>query len=266
MARQARLQSPTDYYHIMMRGNNKEKIFARDDLKKYFLDCLVEQNEESLLDIAAYCIMENHVHIVVKADFGNLSKALKTINTKYAMRFNFQNDRVGHVFQGRYKSENISNEVYLLNVIRYVHNNPIKAKLVKEIFVYKWSSYNEYIKINNVISNDQKKFVIGCYQNIDSLIEFHKEIDNNEYLDTQEEIEEYRMYLAQKIISNYFKDNGINEVTEIAKNQFHIEQLIKILLANSSLSQRQIAKLLEISHGWVYEINKEITLGTGPSV
>lgn len=266
MARQARLQSPTDYYHIMMRGNNKEKIFAPDHLKKYFLDCLVEQNEEGLLEIAAYCIMENHVHIVLKSDFSNLAKALKTINTKYAMKFNFQNDRVGHVFQGRYKSENIANEVYLLNVIRYVHNNPIKAKLVKEIFSYKWSSYNEYIIKNHVISYNQKDFVIKCYQNIDSLIEFHKEIDNNEYLDTKEEMEEHRMFLAQKIISNYFKDNGINEVSEIAKNQYHIEQLIQILLTNSRLSQRQIAKLLEISHSWVYEINKQITHGTVPSV
>ena len=73
MARQARLRSPTDYYHIMMRGNNKEMIFARDDLKRYFLDCLLEQYEEDLLDIVAYCIMGNHVHIVAKADLSNLS-------------------------------------------------------------------------------------------------------------------------------------------------------------------------------------------------
>ena len=266
MARQARLQSPTDYYHIMMRGNNKEKIFARDDLKSYFLDCLTEQYEEGLLDIAAYCIMNNHVHLVIKANFGNLSKALKTINTKYAMRFNYLNDRVGHVFQGRYKSEIIGNDIYLLNVIRYVHNNPIKAKLVKELHSYKWSSFNDYIETNITISGNQKEFVIGCYNSIDKFIEFHKETDNNEYLDTLEEIEEYRMDIAQKIISKYFRDNGINEIIEIVKNPFHIEQLVKLLLNNSRLSQRQIAKLLCISHVWVCEINKQLTLGTVPSV
>ena len=74
------------------------------------------------------------------------------------------------------------------------------------------------------------------------------------------------MELAQKIISNYFKGNGINEITEIVNNPYHMEQIIKILLNNSRLSQRQIAKLLNIKHGWVYEINKEKTLGTVPSV
>lgn len=256
MARQARLESPTDYYHIMMRGNNKEMIFARDDLKGYFLDCLIEQYEEDLLDIAAYCIMGNHVHIVAKADFSNLSKAIKSINTKYAMRFNFQNDRVGHVFQGRYKSEIITNEVYLLNVIRYVHNNPVKAKLVKEINTYKWSSYNEYIKTNSIVSSNQKNFVLGCYENINNLVRFHKEIDNNEYLDISEEIEEYRMELAQKIISTYFKDNGINQESEIVENPYHIERLIETLLSDSRLSQRQIAKLLNISHSLVYKMSK----------
>ncbi len=266
MARQARLQSPTDYYHVMMRGNNKEKIFARDDLKVYFLDCLAQQYEEGLLDIAAYCIMNNHVHIVAKANLENLSKGLKAINTKYAMRFNFQNDRIGHVFQGRYKSEVVANEIYLLNVIRYVHNNPIKAKLVNEPHAYKWSSFNEYIKVNTIISSYQKEFVISCYNSIDKFMEFHKEIDNNEYLDTLEEIEEHRLNIAQKIISDYFRDNGINEINEIIKNAIHLEKLIKLLLTHSKLSQRQIAKLLNINHGWVFEVNKTLGNSTVPTV
>lgn len=200
--------------------------------------------------------MNNHVHLVVKADFENLSKTLKTINTKYAMRFNFQNDRVGHVFQGRYKSEIISNNIYLLNVIRYVHNNPIKAKLVKELHGYKWSSYNDYIETNTIVSSNQKDFVLGCYNSMDKFIEFHKEIDNYEYLDIPEEIEEHKLNVAQEIISSYFRDNNINEITEITKNSPHIEKLITLLLTNSRLSQRQIAKLLDINHSWVNKLNK----------
>ena len=89
--------------------------------------------------------MNNHVHFVVKADPSSLAKAIKSLNIKYAMRFNQQRERIGHVFQDRYKSEDIEDDKYLMQVIRYVHINPVKAKLVKSPEEYQWSSYNEYI-------------------------------------------------------------------------------------------------------------------------
>ncbi|HHX87295.1 MAG TPA: transposase, partial [Firmicutes bacterium] len=167
MSRQARAQSSTGYYHVMMRGNNKENIFLKDNHKRYFLDCLKEQHEEGLIDIAAYCIMDNHAHIVAKSEpLINLSKAAKKINTKYAMGYNYRHDRTGHVFQSRYKSEIIYDDPYLLNVIRYVHINPIKAGVVREPGNYRWSSFNDYIKFNTVISNVQKQFILGFYNSM----------------------------------------------------------------------------------------------------
>lgn len=124
MARQSRIQSLTEYYHIIMRGNNRESIFSQQGQKQYFKELLKEKIEEQLIDIVGYCIMDNHVHIIVKAEIGHLSKAIKSINIKYAMKFNKESRRSGHVFQGRFKSETIENENYLIQVIRYIHNVP----------------------------------------------------------------------------------------------------------------------------------------------
>ena len=263
MARQARLQSPTQYYHVMMRGNNKEKIFLTPSQKMYFLECIEAQEDEGLKDIAAYCVMDNHVHLVVKSELMDLSDSLKKINTRYAMNFNSMHERIGHVFQGRYKSEVIYDDKYLQNVIRYVHNNPVKAKIVDKPKDYKWTSYNEYTKTNKIISSSQKDFIISCYNGLNKFINFHTEADNSEYLDTKEDLEEFRYELAQRIISNYFNRNGINEINEILKHPYHIEEIIKSLLDKTNLSHRQIAKLLNVSNNMVSNINIIISKNTG---
>jgi len=157
MPRQARIQSESNYYHIMMRGNNRENIFNWDGQKLFFIELLEIQKADGLLDIVAYCLMDNHVHIIVNAELKNIATTLKVTNIKYAMKFNRELGRVGHVFQDRYKSEGIDDERYLLQVIRYVHNNPVKAKMVSQPADYKWSSFNEYINSTKIISHQQKE-------------------------------------------------------------------------------------------------------------
>ena len=98
---------------------------------------------EEEMSIVAYCLMDNHIHLIIKGKLDNISTALKRVNVKYAMNFNAKNDRSGHVFQGRYRSEIIADDKYLLQVVRYVHNNPVSAKMVTDLSTYKWSSYNE---------------------------------------------------------------------------------------------------------------------------
>ena len=259
MSRVARVQSPTDYYHVMMRGNNKESIFTRTSEKSYFKDLLKEVMEEGLIDIAAYCIMDNHVHIVIKAELNNMTKALKKINIKYAMNFNKERNRIGHVFQDRYKSEIVGNDMHLIQVIRYVHNNPVKAKMVKECNDYKWSSFNEYIKENKsrIVSKRQKEIILSLNNGIGNFIEFHKIEDDNEYLEINEDRDLYRLEKAQRIISTYFKEKGIIEAKELNINPIFLEEIIIKLLDNTKLSQRKIASILGISHNSVYLINKE---------
>ncbi len=259
MPRQARIQSPTDYYHIMMRGNNRESIFHRDDEKSFFLDSLKKLEEDHILDLTAYCIMDNHVHIVVKAEPLELAKAMKSINIKYAMKYNQRRNRVGHVFQDRYKSGAIADDKYLLQVIRYVHNNPVKAKVVQSPEEYSWSSYNEYIHENAIINSRQKKFILEFFSNnINKLIEFHKQKDENEYLEVKEDLEKERFDQGQEIISYYFHKKGLTEVKQVFNNTVYLEEIVKELLKRSKLSHRQIANLLQISSSTVHKSSLDL--------
>ena len=256
MPRQARVQSPTSYYHVMMRGNNRESIFSEDEQKRFFLNSLRKQDEDQIIDIAAYCLMDNHAHIVVKADSFNLAKAIKSTNTKYAMNFNQQRDRIGHVFQDRYKSEVITDDKYLLQVIKYIHNNPVKAKMIKSPGDFNWSSYNEYIYENKIIKNQQKQFVLGCFSNnLEQFSEFHKQKDSLEYLEIKEDIERERFEQGQEIISQYFKNKGLIEAKHVIKNPVYLEEIIQYLLKGSKLTHRQTANLLGISNNIVHRVS-----------
>ncbi len=260
MPRKARVQSPTNYYHIMLRGNNTEFIFSKDEQKELFLNYLKKQEEEQLIDVTAYCIMDNHVHIVIKSELENLVKAIKGINIKYAMSYNLQHNRTGHVFQDRYRSESVIDDKYLLQVIRYVHNNPVKAKLVKTPEDYMWSSFNEYMGECKLVSSTQKRFVLEYFSNNrEQFIEFHRQKDNYEYLDMKEDIAKERQEHGQEIIEKYFNKKGLKEGKQVTKNQVYLEELIQNLIKDSKLSHRQIARLLGISNSIVHKVStKEI--------
>ena len=256
MARQARKVSPTKYYHVMMRGNNREKIFTRKDQKSYFIELLINFKKEPPVEIAAYCVMDNHVHIVMAGEIDDLSEVIKRINIKYARKFNKEADRIGHVFQDRYRSEVIVNDIYLLQVVRYVHNNPVKAKIVKRPEDYPWSSYREYFGyIPKVINQKQIDFIMAFFSNkIDLLKSFHQEEDNGEYLEYREEIEQSRIEAAQQIIDNYCRTKNITGKKEILKNPY-LEELIKKLLDDTKLSHRKIGSLLGISNSAVHKVS-----------
>ncbi len=257
MPRKPRVESPIDYYHVMMRGNNDEKIFNTKDLKNYFLECIKNRDEEVDVNITTYCVMDNHVHLLLKSDLHNLASFTKKINTKYAIRYNYIKDRRGHVFQDRFRSEAIYDERHLLSVVRYIHNNPVKAKMVNSPHEYKWSSYIEFINKNEIICSKQKELLYGIFGSIDKFKDFHKIEDTNIYLDTKEDIDEFKLYTAQHIISTYFKEKGINHINEIRNQFYHYEAIINLLLKGTTFSNRQIASLVGIDKSIVNTIKKQ---------
>ena len=157
MPRQARIESETGYYHIMTQGINKDKIFEMDKEKEIILQYLKEKTQEEACQIVAYCIMDNHMHIIINAEKDELASAMKKINISYAMSYNQRHKRIGPVFRDRFKSENITDERYLLGAIRYLHNNPVKAKKIEKAEGYKWSSLREYLTNDITIINKQSK-------------------------------------------------------------------------------------------------------------
>lgn len=141
MARPLRIEYDGALYHITSRGNERKPIFKDDTDREIFLDTLHKVNKRYNWICHAYCLMDNHYHLVIETPDGNLSKGMRQLNGVYTQTFNKRHNRVGHIFQGRYKAILIQKESHLLEVCRYVVLNPIRAKSVKRVEDWKWSSY-----------------------------------------------------------------------------------------------------------------------------
>jgi len=141
MARPLRIQYPGAVYHLTNRGNEKRAIFTDDWDREAFLDLLHQVNRRYRWLCHAYCLMENHYHLLVETPEGNLSIGMRQLNGVYTQAFNRRQGRVGHLFQGRYKALLIQKDSHLLEVCRYIVGNPVRAGLVPEAEDWKWSSY-----------------------------------------------------------------------------------------------------------------------------
>ena len=133
------------YYHLYNRGNQKRKIFLDEKDFGLYLRKLVEVHKRYRFAIISYCLMPNHVHLIVRQDgIVPTSRFMASLHTGYAMRFNKKHDLVGHLFQGRFKQKIISDDGYMKNLIAYVHLNPVQAGICNFPKEYGWSSYLEY--------------------------------------------------------------------------------------------------------------------------
>ena len=153
MTRTLRSKSGTGIYHVMMRGVNHQIIFEHPkDYTKFLklLNQMVHPTDElnhplpPNCSIYAYCLMPNHVHILLKEENEGLSSVIKRISAAYALFYNKKYERVGHLFQDRFKSEPVNDESYFFTLIRYIHQNPVAAGLSADVASYPWSSWLEY--------------------------------------------------------------------------------------------------------------------------
>ncbi len=145
MPRLARQKSPTGIYHVMVRGINRDYIFSTEEEKKNYLKILGDIKADSNFELYAYMIMGNHVHLLIKEQSDDIGNIMKRIGVRYAAWYNKLHNRVGHLFQDRYKSEAILDEKQFLATLRYILQNPVKAKLCKTPDGYEWGSWNDYI-------------------------------------------------------------------------------------------------------------------------
>ncbi len=144
MPRGARKKSSSGVYHVVVRGINKQRIFEDEEDYQVFLKRIKTYKKISGYKVYSYCLMSNHIHLLMKEETESLSTAFRRIGTSYVYWYNWKYGRIGHLFQDRYKSEVVQNDAYLLTVMRYIHRNPIKAGIVKDLYEYPWSSFHEY--------------------------------------------------------------------------------------------------------------------------
>ena len=189
MPRKPREKSQTGIYHIIVRGINQQDIFHdEDDFDKY-LGAVKKIGMENGIIVLGYCLMTNHVHLLVKESNTQVAIFMKRLGISYALWYNWKYERHGHVFQDRFKSECVEKDAYLLTVIRYIHNNPVKATIVKNPEQYLWSScsayYNAEIQAGNGLDT---RLILGIFSiheklAIDRFREFMEEGNEDQCLD-----------------------------------------------------------------------------------
>jgi len=145
MSRPLRIEYPDAWYHVMNRGRRAENIFLDKEDYEGFLELLKDSSEMWNVRIAAYCLMSNHYHMLVQTPDANLSRFMRHVNGVYTQRFNRFHGCDGHLFRGRFKSILVDKDAYLLQLVRYIHRNPLEAGIVDKLDSYEWSSHKGYI-------------------------------------------------------------------------------------------------------------------------
>jgi len=169
VARQLRIEYPGAFYHVTSRGNQKQRVFFSDLNYRRFLDYLAEAHEMHGAIFHGYCLMENHFHFILETPLGNLSQIMHFINTAYSIYLNKSRSRVGHLFQGRFKAILIEAEAYALGLSRYIHMNPVRAKLVQRPEEYSWSSYQDYVGYRRRSTWLKTDFILGHFSRDENL-------------------------------------------------------------------------------------------------
>ena len=175
MARPIRLEFPNALYHVMSRGNGGENIFIEDADKLAFLGLFEELQARYDVICYAYCLMDNHYHLLIETPKANLSQVMRGLNGRYTKYFNKTFQRMGHVFQGRYKAIIVQKDSYLLELSRYIVLNPVRAGLINNPENYTWSSYcasigqcvcPEWLFADNLLAafHNQREEAIRLYQ------------------------------------------------------------------------------------------------------
>lgn len=141
MTRPLRIEFAGALYQVTSRGNAQADIYLNDEDRKNYLDVLQDVCERFNWVIHAYCLMSNHYHLLIETPDSNLSKGMRQLNGVYTQRFNRKHNRVGHVFQGRYKAILVQKDSYLLELARYIVLNPVRAQMVRSAKDWPWSSY-----------------------------------------------------------------------------------------------------------------------------
>ncbi len=156
MARKPRVESPGVLYHVLSRGNRKQPVFGEDRDRDRFLGKLADYKKRYGFVLYAYALMDNHIHLLLETVGHPLSKIMQGLLQSHTQYHNRKYGTVGHVFQGRYKAIVCEKDAYLLQLVRYIHLNPVRSGLVRDPAKYRWSSHNTYLgtKVDDLIDTD----------------------------------------------------------------------------------------------------------------
>lgn len=245
MPRKARVLSASNIYHVVIRGADRQILFEEiSDFKKY-LDLLEYYKNECHFDIFAYCLMSNHIHLLIYTPTTSLETIFRRMNTHYAMWFNMKYDRTGFLQQGRYYSEPVEDISYLLNVVRYIHQNPYNAGLEPYPGAsYPWSSIHSYLDETPSFINI--KYIYNLLGEKDNFLAFHNEIVEIDCLDIHKLKKRLPDDVAKQII---LEETGCSTVKDFQVLSLSDRKKYLLRLHEKGISIRQLNRLTGVSKG-----------------
>jgi REP element-mobilizing transposase RayT len=251
--RKPRIKSESGIYHIIMRGINRQTLFEDEEDCIKFIKVLERYKDICQYKLFAYCLMNNHLHLLLKEGKEPLETVMRRICGSYVFWYNKKYDRIGYLFQDRFKSEPVEGDEYFLIVLRYIIKNPIKAGITNRAKDYKWTNYYDYIEENKLTDTD---FVLDIFNEasreyaVNEFIEYINKEDSDECMDIPDK-RQLTDKEAIKIIKECCRvDHGIDlQKLETEKRDLYIRRLKKL-----NLSIRQIERLTGISRGIIQKV------------
>jgi len=247
MSRPLRIEYPNAVYHITSRGNARDDIYLSDDDREGFLEILATVVERFGWVCHAYCLMGNHYHLMIETPDANLSRGMRHLNGVYTQQFNRSHHRVGHVFQGRFKSILIEKESYLLELCRYIVRNPVAASMVKDVADWEWSSYLATASITPKPNFLTTRWVLEQFSNqTQTYIDFVKK-NSDDYSPLSKSLK------TNVLGSSKFKETAQEKIKpnyETTRIQQHISQSNLSDIQNTSAERGEWMTIAYRQHGY----------------
>lgn len=250
MPRKPRRESGTGIYHVVSRGLDKESIFRTKEEKDRMWKNIWENVKKYRIKIYAYCIMSNHLHLLVKVDLKNLSLFMAKILAAYAQYYNYKHNRIGYVFQERFRSQCIESEAYFWNCIRYIHLNPVKAKMCKNPANYPYSSLTEYmdVKEKKLLDSESYELLRSRFYSRREFEKFHRSSCGDFFIDIQEEEFQERKAIAEEILGRMETELELSagEILDYVKARNLFEKEMKKTFGISKKKVQQIRNIIKM--------------------
>ena len=244
MPRSKRKQSSTGIYHVILRGINRQPFFEEPTDCRMFLKCLEEVKKISGFTLYAYCLMGNHVHLLMKENKEPLAQIFKRIGDRYVFWFNWKYERSGHLFQDRFRSEPVESDEYFTRALLYIYQNPVKAGLCKRTEDYEWSS-RRLLCTSSMIDEDELMEIAP--------VETIKEREHEEAeCDFLEPVIGRRMTVADEEVLAQMKGlSGTGSVAEFQLLDRARQSIVFKKLRGQGASIRQMARVSGLGKGVV---------------
>ncbi|KUP04255.1 transposase [Bacillus coahuilensis p1.1.43] len=255
MPRKARSRCETRIYHIILRGINRQELFHDEEDRWEYVYILQKYSKTYNLNILAWCLMSNHVHFLCKEGDESISTTIKRIGVSFVQYYHRKYQTNGHLFQDRFKSENVTTIDYVLTVVRYIHQNPLKANMVKTVEEWKWSSCEAYYSTStfDFVNTD---FILNLFSKdravaVQRFREFNERVNDDQCLeDIPQSVQKLTDEEAKFQFQEILKGLEIPHVKSLPRERKM--EILRQVKRVEGVSQRQVARIFGVSQKLVW--------------